>query len=149
VLIHELTANECREELVRADFGRLACSHENQPYVVPIYFVFDDGDIYSFSMPGKKIEWMRANPLVCLEVEKVESATDWTSIVVFGRYDELKDLDDPRGRRHAHELLKRRVMWWEPGAAAMANRRDEANSPPIFFRIRIDSISGHRAVPAT
>jgi hypothetical protein len=149
VLIHELTANECREELVRADFGRLACSHENQPYVVPVRIAFDGEDIYSFSMLGQKIEWMRANPLVCLEVDKVESAADWTSVVVFGRYDELEVSDDPGRCKHAHELLQRRVMWWEPGAAGMPNRRDQANSPPIFFRIRIDRVSGRRSVPAT
>jgi nitroimidazol reductase NimA-like FMN-containing flavoprotein (pyridoxamine 5'-phosphate oxidase superfamily) len=149
VLIHELTAKQCREELARTDLCRLACSHGNQPYVVPMYFVFDDEDIYSFSMLGRKIEWMRQNPLVCLEVERVVSAIEWTSVLVFGRYDELRETGEPGGRKHAHELLQRRAMWWEPGAAAMAKRADEASSPPVFFRIRIERISGHRAVPGT
>ena len=149
MLIHELTAKECREELGRAHLGRLACCRENQPYVVPMYFVFDDEDIYSFSMFGQKIAWMRENPRVCLEVEKVVSAVEWTTVVVFGRYDELRESDEPGGRKHAHELLQRRAMWWEPGAAAMAKPRHEVDSPPVFFRIRIDRTTGHRAVPGT
>lgn len=149
MLIHELTASECRKELLSAGLGRLACSRENQPYVVPIYFAFDGEGIYSFSMPGQKIEWMRANPRVCLEVDKVESATDWTSVVVLGRYDELDASDDPGARAHAHELLQRRPMWWEPGALATDRRRDQTNSTPIFFNIRIDSLSGRRAVTET
>jgi len=36
--MNEMTAEECRAFLERASLGRLGCSFENQPYVVPIYF---------------------------------------------------------------------------------------------------------------
>ena len=41
MLIHELTGDQCREVLGRAELGRLACSRFDQPYVVPIHFSFD------------------------------------------------------------------------------------------------------------
>ena len=149
MLIHELTASECRKELLGGGLGRLACSRENQPYVVPLYFAFDGEDIYAFSMLGQKIEWMRTNPLVCLEIDRVESTRDWTCVIVMGRYEEIDESDDPDARRHAHELLQRRAMWWEPGALPTDRHRDEANAIPIFFRITIDRLSGRRAVAGT
>ena len=39
---------------------------------MPIYFAYHDGYLYSFSTVGRKIEWMRGNPLVCLETDEVE-----------------------------------------------------------------------------
>jgi len=40
MLIREMTGEECRGMLGRASLARLACAHENQPYVVPIYFAY-------------------------------------------------------------------------------------------------------------
>lgn len=59
---------ECQELLERVSFGRLACALDNQPYVVPVAFAYEPGSIYVFSTAGKKIEWMRQNPKVCLQV---------------------------------------------------------------------------------
>ena len=43
-----------------------------------------DGEafLYGFTTEGQKIEWMRANPLVCVELDEVENFDQWTSIVV-------------------------------------------------------------------
>lgn len=38
MVINEMTAEECRALLGRASLGRLGCSYENQPCVVPIHF---------------------------------------------------------------------------------------------------------------
>jgi nitroimidazol reductase NimA-like FMN-containing flavoprotein (pyridoxamine 5'-phosphate oxidase superfamily) len=149
MVIEELTLQECHEELARADFVRLACSRENQPYVVLVHVAVDRGSVYSFSMPGQKIEWMRANPLVCLEIDRVHSATDWTSVLVFGRYEELRDSDDHAGRVYAHELLRRRALWWEPGGAASPNPDARGDRSPIFFRVGIERMTGRRVGPGS
>ena len=39
--INEMTGEECSAFLERASLGRLGCSYENQPYVVPIHFAYD------------------------------------------------------------------------------------------------------------
>ena len=58
---------------VRTNLARLACSHAEQPYVVPISFAYDGESncLFSFSAIGKKVQWMRENPKVCVEVEDV------------------------------------------------------------------------------
>jgi nitroimidazol reductase NimA-like FMN-containing flavoprotein (pyridoxamine 5'-phosphate oxidase superfamily) len=149
VFVQEIPVEECRKALAAAGFGRLACAGENQPYVVPVSFAVDGDSVYLFSMPGQKIEWMRNNPRVCLEIDSVKSLSDWTSIVVFGRYEELPDTPDfQRERRRAHELLRNRPMWWQPGSVVVTNHADSRDFTPVFYRINIDSLTGHRGVPA-
>jgi hypothetical protein len=69
-----------------------------QPYIVPIYHAYRDHCIYSFSEPGQKIDWMRANPLVCVEADQMRRE-QWTTVVVFGRYEELCDTPEFRSER--------------------------------------------------
>jgi hypothetical protein len=70
MMIRELSREECLRVLARTRLARLACSQENQPYVVPVYLGFDEssGYLYGFTTPGQKVAWMRANPLVCVEM---------------------------------------------------------------------------------
>jgi uncharacterized protein len=155
VLIREITLRECFEALARASFARLACAKDNQPYVVPVHVAFheEEGDarLYGFTIPGQKAEWMRANPLVCVEVDEVEGSDRWLSIVVFGRYEELPDTpDNAAARRLAIGLFQRHAMWWEPGSTAYAGSvHRDPNRPliPIYYQIRIDQVTGHRCSP--
>ena len=82
MLVHELSATDCLEVLRRSDLGRLACAHNDQPYVVPIHFSFDAGRncLYACSTVGQKIGWMRQNPKVCLEIEEFADKDHWTTV---------------------------------------------------------------------
>ena len=105
MLIHELTPAECRDVLYRTTVARLACSRVDQPYVVPVSFAYDTDSncLFSFSTIGKKVEWMRENPKVCVEVEDVADRFHWTTIVIAGRYDEIVDSGE-------HEELRQRAL---------------------------------------
>ena len=149
MFIKELTTGECFEFLTEKRVGRLACARENQPYVVPFHFAFDgERHFYAFSTLGQKIEWMRTNPLVCVEVDDIINQFEWTSLVVFGRYEELPDAPEfACERTRAHELLSRRAMWWQPAYVTGAHRLSSAaDDKPIYFRVFIDKITGHSAV---
>lgn len=147
VLIHNMTEAECRRALKEANVGRIACAQDNQPYVVPIYFAYHEHHLYAISTIGQKIEWMRANPLVCVEVDRLTSHDEWMSLVVFGRYEELPDRPEYKlAREQALELLQRRSAWWWEPACVCAGHRDTPHScTPVAYRIRIDRISGHHA----
>jgi hypothetical protein len=148
VLVEEMTVKECRKALVGAAFGRLASALDDQPYVVPVSFAVDRDYAYLFSMPGQMVEWMRRNPRVCLEVDSVDGQSSWTSIVVLGRYEELPDTPDGQSERlHAHKLLQRHAMWWQPGAVALANHVVRGDVTPVFYRIHMDRLTGRRGVP--
>jgi nitroimidazol reductase NimA-like FMN-containing flavoprotein (pyridoxamine 5'-phosphate oxidase superfamily) len=145
--ITEMDENECRTVLARASMGRLGCSLDNQPYVLPIYFAYEADEIYVFATFGQKIEWMRANPKVCVETEEITSQYQWVSVIANGNYQELTESRYPAEYAQAHKLLENRYRWW---LSALAERRlnvSDAAIAPLFFRIHITSVTGLRAVP--
>jgi hypothetical protein len=145
MLIHEMTLEECRTALTGLDFGRLACTRDDQPYVVPIHFAYDGESVYGLTTAGQKVEWLRSNPRVCLEVDERSSHDRWVSIVVLGRYEELAGTaEGERARAHALELLQRREGWWQPASVSRPGREQRA---PIFYRIHVTQMTGLRAEP--
>jgi nitroimidazol reductase NimA-like FMN-containing flavoprotein (pyridoxamine 5'-phosphate oxidase superfamily) len=170
-----MTSEECVRILAQGRLARLGCARENQPYVVPIYYAYEKGSdgesyLYGFTSVGQKIDWMRANPLVCVEFDEVVDFDQWESVIAFGRYEELydgaaggptvrapmratsmsTDNEEPQPWRRAHELLRERKTWWQPGVAAFAasEHRDHSQTfAPLYYRIHIERITGHRAVP--
>src|SRR4249920_2551904 len=104
ILVRNVERQKCLEFLKQIGFGRLGCAHDNQPYVVPIYFAYESEQLFGFSTEGQTIGWMRENPRVCLLADEIRSEHEWTSVLVMGRYEEL--LDNPQYealRRHGHE----------------------------------------------
>jgi nitroimidazol reductase NimA-like FMN-containing flavoprotein (pyridoxamine 5'-phosphate oxidase superfamily) len=116
---------------------------------------------------------MRVNPLVCVEWDEVTSHDHWESVIVFGRYEELSGVEgenvEPPTRapmratpspdeeeqglelRRAHAILREHTNWWQPGLAAYAASKHRDHTEPfrpLYYRIRIDRITGHRATPA-
>ncbi len=143
--IDELTDTECREVLAHTSLARLGCSLDNQPYVIPVGIAYEPDYIYVFATFGKKIEWMRANPKVCVQVDELKGQSDWVSVIANGEYQELEEPRYTDERAHARKLMETRHHWW---LNAMAERRIQVRDQeiaPIFFRIRISSITGLRA----
>jgi nitroimidazol reductase NimA-like FMN-containing flavoprotein (pyridoxamine 5'-phosphate oxidase superfamily) len=147
MLIRETTNEDNLNLLARMHLGRLACAQGSQPYVTPFYFAYENNYLYSFSTAGQKIDWMRANPVVCVQTDEVVSAEAWVSIVIFGRYEELPDIPGFKIERElAYKLLQRQANWWEPGYAKTIIRGTERPLEPVYFRIQIAQITGHRSV---
>ena len=158
MLIHEMTETECHKTLSHTRLGRLACAHENQPYIVPIYFVYEGSYLYGVTTPGQKVEWMRSNRLVCVEVDEILNTNQWMSIVILGSYEELPDTgkecpdsqeneDKNSRRRHAYALMQQHAEWWEPAASANTHQDPIQPFGLVLYRIHIDQISGRRVTP--
>ena len=177
-MIREMSKEECLRVLAGTRIARLACAHENQPYIVPVSLAYyepfaGEACFYGFTIPGQKLVWMRANPLVCVEVDKVETYDQWVSVIAFGRFEELPETpgsDDERRRAQerprrvsetspeilgaddersrAFQILETQVKWWEPGSSTWAARvhRDPAESYiPVYYKIWIDRVTGHES----
>jgi nitroimidazol reductase NimA-like FMN-containing flavoprotein (pyridoxamine 5'-phosphate oxidase superfamily) len=146
MVIRELTRQASLDLLARHHLGRLACARGQQPYVFPMSFAYHDNSLYCASTIGQKIEWMRENPLVAVEVDEIDSAQQWESVIVYGRYEELLDTTEMRDRRQlAWSLLQKRKLWWEPGYAKTILGGAERPMAPLYFRVGIDQVTGHRA----
>ena len=146
MLIHTLTPTECEGVLARTSLGRLGCARDNQPYIVPVSFYFSalDGCLYSFATVGQKVEWMRANPRVCIEVDDVVDRFNWSSVLVMGRYEEIARHESMAGeRQRAYKLLQERPTWWLPGSAQLDDGTE--HDVFVFYRVLIREITGRRA----
>ncbi len=146
MVIKRMGDAECRGVLERAYVGRLGCAQADQPYVVPIYLTYEDDFIYVFSTFGKKVKWMRENPKVCVQVDEISGQAQWQSVIANGTYQELPEPDLAGERAHARKLLEKRHRWW---LNAMAERRMDSDNDfidPLFFRIRVESMSGLAAL---
>ena len=144
MFIRELTRQGSLALLKRIHRGRLACARENQPYVFPVFFGNHDSSLYCASTTGQKIEWMRENPLVAVEVDEIESAQNWESVIVTGRYEVAGTPEALDMRQLAWSLLQNANLW-EPAYVKTILGDVEREMAPLYFRIRIGRITGHRA----
>ena len=143
MVIQEMTDQECRAKLAGRNLARLACARDGQPYVMPLDVELEGDHLYGYATLGQKIEWMRQNPLVCLEIDDITSAMQWVTVIVYGRYEELPPTPEYASERAvADRLLQKHPMWWEPATVPPL-----AHEPrmPIVFRIRITGVTGRRA----
>lgn len=147
--IRSLSTLDCTGLLSAGRLARLACARDGKPYVVPIYFAYADNHLYAFSMPGKKIDFMRANPAVSLVVEEQGNGRQWRSVIVDGRYEELPDrIGHKQERERAWSLLSKHADWWEPGALKPVTPVLSDHSDHVFFRIFVEQLSGREATEA-
>ena len=144
MLIHELTTQECWRMLARNHIAHLACARDNQPYIVPVRVDLDGAFLYGYATLGRKIEWLRTNPLVCLECDELTTDRQWATVIVFGHYEELPHTPENEGARQvAERLFQKHPMWWEPATLPLAGHE---RRPPIVFRIHVDSLTGRRTL---
>jgi len=146
MVINEMSKDECGAFLASASLGRLGCSLDNQPYVVPIYFVYEPDSIYVFSTFWQKTEWMRANPKVCLQADEITNQSQWRSVIASGRYQELSQPQYTAEREHARTLLEERFRWWQNAFAERQLRLGNHLITSLFFRIHVDSMTGLLAI---
>ncbi|HEU4597783.1 MAG TPA: pyridoxamine 5'-phosphate oxidase family protein [Pyrinomonadaceae bacterium] len=138
-MIKRMSADEARALLRSQRLARLGCVSEGDPYVVPVNYVFDGENAFSHSLPGRKIEAMRANPRVCLQVDEVRDQFRWKSVLAFGTFEELTDPDE---HARALNLLLSLFPRLTPVESLIA---EDANAPaPIVYRIRVERLTGIR-----
>jgi uncharacterized protein len=133
-VIRNLTETQIEDLLQTAIVGRIACSHpdEPRPYLVPLAYGYDGNAVYAHSGPGRKLTYMRANPLVTIEVDSAEASDRWRSVVAEGRFEELDGSERDRALR---------LMYPAPAAIPQLG----ANT--VVFRIALTSKSGRYEEP--
>ena len=151
MIIESMSRQASIDLLKRARMARLGYIHDGQPYIVPMLFAYDVtyNYLYGISTEGQKIDWMRANPRICVEVDKLMTTQKWETVIVLGQYEDLPDTEEHKtSRAHAYALLQSsRPAWWEPGYAKTIVDGKERPLEALYFRIRINQISGRRGVP--
>lgn len=134
-MIEELDRAQIDDLLGAQVVGRIGCHADGVTYVVPVIYAYDGEAFYVYTVEGRKVRMMRANPEICFEVDEYESGS-WRSAIVQGRYEEL----DEAGAGRALSLLGERFA-----SRGSDVRRPRAEGTPVAFRIVVGEVTG-RAV---
>ena len=132
-----LSEEESRARLSAGRVARLGCIVEGGPYIVPINYYFEDGCVYSHSLPGLKVSALKENPQACLQVDVVESDVRWESVLAFGNYEEVTNSSE---RTKILNKLMQQFPMLTPVESAIFS--DAMPPSVIVFRIRVVRLSG-------
>jgi nitroimidazol reductase NimA-like FMN-containing flavoprotein (pyridoxamine 5'-phosphate oxidase superfamily) len=88
----QLTREEALQLLNTAPVAHLGLISDGAPYVTPMSFVVEGREILFRTMAGKKLNALRDNPNVCVEVSQFdEESGEWISVIVTGIASEVED----------------------------------------------------------
>lgn len=144
-MLGELNDVQIKNVLASQAIGRLACINGKQPYVVPVTYAYDGKYIYGQTMDGLKLKLLRKNPNICFEVDIITDMTNWQTVLVFGKFEELKSEEAKKAR----EQLFDRVFPLLTSSTIHPFEHDEKSKiddsrriKPVMYRIRISKITG-------
>jgi nitroimidazol reductase NimA-like FMN-containing flavoprotein (pyridoxamine 5'-phosphate oxidase superfamily) len=148
-MIQDMDPRECVELLRRNYVGRLAFIVGKSPYVIPItYYYYDQAGncIISYASEGHKIEAMRINESVSLEVDEIDSVSKWKSVLVHGTFEELSGID-AKGQLHefaqgVKDLINKKEDKELQFIHEFSSKLSFEKSSPVVYRIRINEITG-------
>ncbi|MHB1133239.1 MAG: pyridoxamine 5'-phosphate oxidase family protein [Chloroflexota bacterium] len=148
-MVHKpLGEDKCLEILGKASVGRLGMCVGEEPYVVPLTYVWHEGKVVFHSSPnGRKMETLTANPRVCFQVDDETTiipspkacvfTTHYYSAMVAG---EVHVVAEPMARLAAIRAL---VAKYDPeGKAPLLTEEDLEGQAFEVLEIVPESISG-------
>lgn len=140
-IFRDLTRDECVALLARQHVGRLAYTFRDRVDVEPIAYVWDVDTLFLRTGPGVKLDTLKRNPWVALEVDEVRGLFAWESVVVKGTVYFLRaagtEFDQATYQRGLRAL--RRI---EP---RFGTADDPLGDRTMLFRIHVDGITGRAA----
>lgn len=135
-----LTREEALEVLEGEPVAHLGVITGELPYVTPMSFVVDGDRVLFRTMAGKKLDAIRSNPSVCIEVSRFDGQTgDWVSVIVKGS---ARLVDDPNTTQ---EIISRLFDKYEEVMGSPLSGSSglvPLGGQPYVIEVPIDSISG-------
>ncbi|NLS20354.1 pyridoxamine 5'-phosphate oxidase family protein [Rhizobium sp. P40RR-XXII] len=145
--VQMMSYDECIALIKRQWLARLGCADRNVPYVIPVQYSCSGDKLYVFTLPGKKLEIMRRNPHVCVQIDQLKSKHSWKSVVADTRFIDLSTEECREERDQAWSLLAKHTDWWEPGALKPTGKvADTHLHTQIFFALEIIDLSGRKTI---
>jgi nitroimidazol reductase NimA-like FMN-containing flavoprotein (pyridoxamine 5'-phosphate oxidase superfamily) len=140
----DLTPAQCEELLAKNHYAHLGCIDDGKPYVVPITYVYKSGYIYGFSLEGHKIDVMRKNPEICVQVEHVDAADSWKSVMCWGKFEEITDAKGMQDAKlliagmHGQSMMKNQQPPVTPLIKNLQQKIDES----VAYRMKPERMTG-------
>jgi hypothetical protein len=129
--------------------GHLAYLSQEKPSVIPITYYFDPTDniIISYTAEGHKIDAMRKNNSVAVQVEEMQSMFNWESAMVHGTFEELKGSVAKQKLHQFTEGVKRIIRQKEHKEVGFINEFSSklySRGIPIVYQVKILEMVGKR-----
>jgi len=137
---HTGDTKEAEHILKEENIGRLGTFGGEYPYVVPLCYVFEQGNIYFHSGPGGlKMDSIRNNNRVCFQVDQVSGIRvsedpckyniNYKSVVAFGQAEELTGFEE-----------KKRILYLLSNSFAK-DKQTGSIKPPNIEQVTVVKIS--------
>ncbi|WP_035479678.1 pyridoxamine 5'-phosphate oxidase family protein [Gelidibacter mesophilus] len=142
-----LEEKDCLYILKNDYLGHLSYIYQNRPFVVPITYFYDAERhvIICYSAEGHKMNAMRKNNQVALNVVDVDGLTKWKSVMIHGKFEQLFG-SDAKSYLHVFslgikELVAEKELKELSFISEFSSKVINENLPMIFI-INIDEVSG-------
>lgn len=140
----QLDDRDCEAVLRRQHVGRLAFIANSRVDIEPIHYVYRNRWIFGRTSEGTKVRALEHRPWVAFEVDEVESAFDWRSVVVHGTIHFLPSDGSPIER----EEFARAVDELRGIAPEILTPSDPAPHRTLVFGLYVDNMTGRAAEEA-
>ena len=144
----EMDISEAKVLLGDAEVGRLVMSLRDEPYVIPVNFVyFQDRVYFHCAREGQKIDYLSANPRVCFEVDEFlgvkpsrkpcSFGSKYRSVIVFGKAEFVENVDEKK-------LALRKLV--EKYAKTYTSFDEDAFEKTMVVAIIVERLTGKKSV---
>ena len=146
-MIKNMEASACLKLLDSKYIGRLAYISGKSPYIVPVTYFRDPEEqcILGYSAKGHKIDALKENGAVALQVDDIQSIQQWRSVLVHGQFEEL---NGSTAKKYVHKFAEGvqntivKANGAKPKFIQDFTSRLQKGSIPIVYRIHIAEITG-------
>jgi len=144
-MLGKLTSTQINNILSSQSVCRLACTDGKKPYVTPVTYAYDGKFIYGQTQEGTKLNILRKNPNVCLQMDIMNSMNNWQSVLVYGKFEELKNKAADTAREYLFDkvltlMTSSTIHNFEHEGATKVDDNNRIKS--IMYRIKIKEITG-------
>jgi nitroimidazol reductase NimA-like FMN-containing flavoprotein (pyridoxamine 5'-phosphate oxidase superfamily) len=134
-----ITDAEALDFLEHEMVAHLGIIVHGKPYVTPMSFVLDGRRLLFRTKPGKRFEAIESNPMVCVEVSRIDEVSgDWVSVIVEGKAVECTD--DATTTRVVELLLEKYASVL--GSPLGTGGLQPMASFPHVLEVKIDEMTG-------
>lgn len=117
------------------------------PYVLPITYFYNPAEntIISYSEDGHKIQSMRKNPAVSIEVDEIISINNWKTVLAHGTFEELSG---SHARQQLHDFAEgvkniiKSKEHKELHFISEFSAKHSSGKIPVVYRIKLNEITG-------
>ena len=137
-VFRDLTREECESLVALNHVGRMAYSFHDVVDITPVHYVLDDTWLFGRTSPGDKLIALQHHRWIAFEVDEVNGAFDWKSVVTHGTFYRLEH----DGSKTDIELFDRGMAAVRTLAPAAMTDADPTPFRTELFGISIDSMTG-------